>query len=222
MTAPLPDRLRTRLTQLLRANAILMWAALVGFVGALATLLFRDGLTLLQALLFGRSGSSVDIATALPWQARLLTPCAGGLLAGCRRTQSYRTTVELTRVHAFGRDPKAPGMMDVELRYADCPGDARRLVRGDKTFAACGLNLKAGMRVPAEVVRRYDPDRGQFRSEVTRIGDCAITTDPKDEANYEMVEDCTDLKASGAVVGVHCSRRRDTKLITTCPWLLRN
>ena len=65
------DRLHTRLRQLLRANAILMWAALAGCVGALAPLLFRDGLTLLQALLFGRSGSFVEIATALPWQARL-------------------------------------------------------------------------------------------------------------------------------------------------------
>lgn len=94
MNASSTDRLRTRLTQLLCANAILMWAALVGCAGALATLVFRDGLTLLQALLFGRSGSFVGIATSLPWLARLLTPCAGGLFAGC--------LLVLARRHAGG------------------------------------------------------------------------------------------------------------------------
>ena len=150
----------------------------------------------------------------------LLVVCV--LLAGCRRTQSYRTTVELTRIHPFGRDPNAPGAMDVEMRYVDCPGDARRLVRGDKAFGTCGVKLKEGTKVPVDLVRYYDSDKAQFRSEVTRIGDCPITLDRKDEANYEVVENCSDLKASGMVVGVTCNRRRDKALIEKCPWLLRN
>lgn len=82
MNAPPPDRLPARLRHLLRANAILLWAALVGLAGALATVAFRDGLAALQALFFGRTGSFVEIATALPWPARLLAPAAGGLAAG--------------------------------------------------------------------------------------------------------------------------------------------
>jgi CIC family chloride channel protein len=90
MSSPLnaarPERPRTRLyarlAELLRANAILLWAALVGLAGALATLAFGHGLTLLQALFFGRTGDFVDIAAALPWPARLLFPAAGGVLAG--------------------------------------------------------------------------------------------------------------------------------------------
>ncbi|WP_296950754.1 ClcB-like voltage-gated chloride channel protein [uncultured Massilia sp.] len=76
-------RLVARLRGLLHANAFLLWGALVGVIGALATVAFRDGLAFLQSLLFGHAGSFVEIATALPWQARLLVPCAGGLLAGC-------------------------------------------------------------------------------------------------------------------------------------------
>jgi len=111
MNVSSPDRLHTRLRQLLRANAILLWAALVGCAGALATLLFRDGLTLLQALLFGRSGSFVEIATALPWQARLLTPCAGGFVAGCllvlARRQAAGARADYMEVVAVG-DGRVP------------------------------------------------------------------------------------------------------------------
>jgi CIC family chloride channel protein len=76
------DRLRNRLRGLLRANAILLWAALVGLAGAMATLAFGAGLGALQSLLFGHTGAFEDIASTLPWPARLLFPCAGGLLAG--------------------------------------------------------------------------------------------------------------------------------------------
>ncbi len=141
--------------------------------------------------------------------------------AGCKDPQKYHTKVELTRVHAFGRDPREPGSMDIELRYSECPGEARKLIRGDKAFAACGLRFKSGDKVPAEVIRTYDSERGAYRSEVIRLGDCEIKTDPKDEANYELVESCTDLKATGMVVGVVCSRRRDKELTDKCPWLRR-
>ena len=83
------------LRTLVGANAFLLLAALTGFVGALATVAFREGLAGLQKLLYGRSGSFVEIAGSLPWQTRLLLPCAGGLLAGAllalgRRLPSQR------------------------------------------------------------------------------------------------------------------------------------
>ncbi len=76
------ERLGGRLRELLGKNSLLLLAALVGFAGALATVVFREGLALMQELLYGRSGSFVDIAASLPWHTRLLLPCAGGLLAG--------------------------------------------------------------------------------------------------------------------------------------------
>lgn len=76
------SRLRGRLRGLLGANAFLLWAALIGFVGASATVAFRDALGALQRLLFGHAGAFVTIAAGLPWQVRLLTPALGGLAAG--------------------------------------------------------------------------------------------------------------------------------------------
>jgi chloride channel protein, CIC family len=64
------------------AHAMLLWAALAGLVGALATIAFRDGLAAMQYLLVGRSGSFVEMAAALPWYLRVALPCAGGLAAG--------------------------------------------------------------------------------------------------------------------------------------------
>ncbi|MEO8287036.1 MAG: ClcB-like voltage-gated chloride channel protein [Chloroflexota bacterium] len=61
---------------------ILLWAAFAGVVGALATLLFRYGISALQWLLVGNNGSLVEIAESLPWYARLGLPAVGGLVAG--------------------------------------------------------------------------------------------------------------------------------------------
>lgn len=111
MSASPPDRLHARLRTLLRANAILLWAALVGLAGALATVAFRDGLAALQALFFGRTGSFVEIATALPWPARLLAPAAGGLAAGSllafARRKSGGIRADYMEVVAVG-DGKVP------------------------------------------------------------------------------------------------------------------
>lgn len=157
-----------------------------------------------------------------PFVACVLAAVALVALPSCSpKKKVYRTTVEVTRVHAFGRDPKAPGMMDVELRYVACPGDARKVVRGDKTFASCGLSLATGQKLEADVVSTYNAERGTFRSDVVKLGTCDLKTDPKDEANYEQVEDCSELKITGAVVGVRCERKRSDALIDKCPWLRR-
>ena len=61
---------------------MLLWGAVVGFVGALATVVFRECIALVQFLLTGRSGSLVGIAESLPWYLRVLVPTIGGLIAG--------------------------------------------------------------------------------------------------------------------------------------------
>ncbi|HJV88319.1 MAG TPA: ClcB-like voltage-gated chloride channel protein [Noviherbaspirillum sp.] len=81
-----------RLLELSEAPAMLPWAAVVGFVGALATIIFRDALRGLQWLFLGRSGSFVEIAEALPWQARVVLPALGGILAGIFLVAAKRRT----------------------------------------------------------------------------------------------------------------------------------
>ena len=147
-----------------------------------------------------------------------------GSSAGCgEKPTKYTTTVEIVGLQRLGnQDPKAlPGMMDLELKYTDCPGDARRVMRGDKTFSQCGAKFKKGDKVPAELVVSYSWERGQYRSEILRLDDCEVKLDPKEEANYETVQDCKDLISSGAVVGVHCDRTRNKDLVAKCPWLRR-
>ncbi|MBK5939015.1 ClcB-like voltage-gated chloride channel protein [Halochromatium roseum] len=61
---------------------LLLLATLAGFFGALVTVLFREGIRLLEWLVSGQDQGLVAAAEALaPWQ-RLLFPVAGGLLAG--------------------------------------------------------------------------------------------------------------------------------------------
>ncbi len=62
---------------------IIFWAALTGFLGALASVLFREGSQLLERLFTGRNEPGlVEAALELVWWHRMLIPVAGGLLAG--------------------------------------------------------------------------------------------------------------------------------------------
>jgi CIC family chloride channel protein len=78
-------RLRSRLQQRFRFStdhSMLLWAALCGLLGALATVAFRSGIRLLEQLISGRSDSLVAIAEGLPSSLRVLIPTCGGLVAG--------------------------------------------------------------------------------------------------------------------------------------------
>ncbi len=61
---------------------LLVWAALIGVVGALATVAFHEGMALAERLATGHPGSLVSAAKALaPWR-RVITPALGGVAAG--------------------------------------------------------------------------------------------------------------------------------------------
>lgn len=61
---------------------LLLWAGLIGLVGALATVVFHHGMVLAETLATDRPGGLVSAARALaPWR-RALTPALGGLAAG--------------------------------------------------------------------------------------------------------------------------------------------
>ncbi|KAF1045959.1 MAG: Voltage-gated ClC-type chloride channel ClcB [Herbaspirillum frisingense] len=72
-------------------HSMLLWGALAGFVGALATIAFRECIALLQSLLTGQNGSFVDIAKGLPWYMRVLLPTCGGVVAGLFLVWAKRT-----------------------------------------------------------------------------------------------------------------------------------
>ncbi|MES2310278.1 MAG: ClcB-like voltage-gated chloride channel protein [Verrucomicrobiota bacterium] len=60
----------------------LFWAGLVGFVGALSSVLFREAIHGVQWILTGHHEGLVQTALELPWQYRLLIPVIGGLGSG--------------------------------------------------------------------------------------------------------------------------------------------
>ena len=143
-------------------------------------------------------------------------------LSACKKSSHHVANVEVVQVQRFGRDLAAgPSLMDVEMRYTDCPGDARTLVRADRGFSACAKDIKAGDKLKVEVVSEYNESRAQFRAEIKKIGDCAVQVDAKDEANYETVQTCVEKKATGSTVGVRCERKRTPALLEKCPWLRR-
>ena len=58
------------------------WAALTGFIGAWASIGFREATDALHALFTGQHSGLVDSFLAMPWWRRILVPLVGGLLAG--------------------------------------------------------------------------------------------------------------------------------------------
>ena len=143
-------------------------------------------------------------------------------VAGCKaKPQRFSTTVEVMQVRTFGA-VAGPKLTDLELKYATCPADARQIMRVGKEFSECGSKLKVGDKVKADVVLSWNAERGTYRNELVHLGDCDVKLDPKDEANYQMVEACSEAKASGVVVGVRCDRGRSEALLAACPWLRRN
>lgn len=151
--------------------------------------------------------------------AALLALAAVGLIGACKaKPQTFTTTVEVMQVRAFGTTTK---LMDLEVKFTECPADARHIMRLGKEFTACDQPLKEGDKLQADVTLFYNPERGFYRNEIVKLGKCDVKLDRKDEANYQTVESCSDVKASGVVVGVRCERGRSPELLAKCPWLRR-
>ena len=79
--------------RLAETHRMLLWAVVVGFLGALATISFRESIRGLQWTLVGHSGSLVEMGRALPWPVRLALPAVGGIAAGLVLMLARRSTV---------------------------------------------------------------------------------------------------------------------------------
>src|SRR5688572_26067301 len=71
-----------RTFRLSEAHLMLVCASVVGVLGALSTIAFRDSLEAMQQYLGGHGGSLEEMAAGLPWQMRVILPTVGGILAG--------------------------------------------------------------------------------------------------------------------------------------------
>jgi hypothetical protein len=145
------------------------------------------------------------------------------VLPACHgKPQRFDTQVELLSTRTMGGGQgKAPSLIEMQLRFVDCPGQVHRVMRGDKALAACAGGMKAGDKVTATMEMSYDTERENYRDEVVKLGSCEVKLDPKEDANWESVQVCKDLMATGVAVGVHCDKKREGELIAKCPWLKR-
>jgi CIC family chloride channel protein len=71
-----------------------VFAALIGCVGALVTIGFRETILGVEWMVFGRKDSLVRIAESLTWWQRLISPAIGGVIAGLLLYWAQRMTRE--------------------------------------------------------------------------------------------------------------------------------
>jgi chloride channel protein, CIC family len=87
LSAPLRRLLRLKVwlvehLRLSERHLTLIWAALIGVLGALASEGFRKATELLHSVATGSSSGIITSFAKLPWWQRLTVPTVGGLLAG--------------------------------------------------------------------------------------------------------------------------------------------
>jgi len=162
-----------------------------------------------------------------PWLATWIPRLSVGAIAGilltcsaCSRSTRHTTKVEVVQAQVFGGEG-GPSILDLDLLFTECPGAQRKIIRGDKAFAGCAKKIAKGDKLEVELLTTYKADRGEYRSEIVKVGECERKVDPKDDASYEVVQQCTDVTIHGIVTGVHCDRTRSDELVAKCPWFRR-
>lgn len=139
-------------------------------------------------------------------------------VGGCHRPKHYETTVELSRISVARRDDAGrPVTVDVEFRYAQCPGVQRENVRGDANFGACITKHAVGDRVNVKLVHQWS-DEGQYEWKILEVADCPRPPDPRDKFSFATVRECDDWIVSGAKVGFQCNIAPQKELLAACPW----
>ncbi len=127
---------------------LLLWAALIGVVGALATVAFHEAMALAERLATGHPGGLVSAAQALPMWQRAITPALGGLAAGlilwlARRINHGRKQSEYLEAIAVGLHAatgSAHCTIDGDLEAVEGVGgeQGRRADRGGARFQPPG------------------------------------------------------------------------------------
>jgi hypothetical protein len=139
----------------------------------------------------------------------------------------FDTNVEIARIRPIRRDEKTNQILtlDVEVSFVDCPGEQKKMIRGDKAFAECLYSAsgespkhKVGDKVPVKIAFGPRADGSGYENKLVKVAECTRKPDPKDEASYEVVQDCEPLVVNGVDVGVHCDRKRNRELLHKCPW----
>lgn len=151
-----------------------------------------------------------------------VTLALAAALAGCHPTERYESVGQLIQNDVIEVDDKGKALVqEVEFEYDACPGDQFQVVRGGAEFAECMKKHAVGDMISVGIVHFWD-ERGYYRWEVTRVGECDRPPQPEAEGSYEKSQECTDVKHYGQVVGFTCNRKPFARLVEICPWMARD
>lgn len=103
-------------------------------------------------------------------------------------------------------------------QHLDVAVDVRAAL--DRAHLVVAAKYGVGDFVPV-VVRHFWDDRGYYRWDIEKLGDCTHAVEPGSEGSYEKSQACSDIVQQGRTVGFDCSRRASKDLVRRCPWLSR-
>jgi hypothetical protein len=148
--------------------------------------------------------------------------CLALFLAACQPgPKEYTSNVKITRLDVVRRDATgAPVTTDVEVSYEECPGFQHEVIRGGREFSACMAKHKIDAMVPVKIV--HAPGAGGYlESKIHEVGGCSRPPDPRDEASFQTVRDCSPMLVNGVEVGFECRYLGKKELVKKCPWFKR-
>ena len=147
-------------------------------------------------------------------------------IAACKGrhgAKQYEAEVILDRITVVTKDDNGkPRATDVEFTYASCPGDEEESIRSGPDFSSCVMRYAPGTRVKAKIDRAWDSEKDHYVWHVVELGDCKRTIDPKDDASFAVIRDCSPYEVSGVQVGVECRLAPSKELVAACPWFARH
>lgn len=143
------------------------------------------------------------------------------LVSGCgHKEQSFKTQVEITRMDVVTKDAAGkPQSMDVEFTWTAC--GQRETIRGNAAFATCMTSRKVGDKLPVDVLWHWD-EGGAYDWDITKMAECARPYEDGDEASFDTVQECTEIKDHGVVTGFRCLKIPEKAMLEKCPWFRRH
>ena len=127
--------------------------------------------------------------------------------SACSKTKRFESAVQIVRKEAVEKAPDGTTLqVDYEVEWDACPGDQFQVIRGGRWFAECTAKVEVGDEVPV-YVRYWWDDRGYYRWDIERVGDCWRDIEPDSVGSYEKGQDCKDVENQGLKNGFVCSRR---------------
>ncbi|MDB4945799.1 MAG: hypothetical protein JWP97_5333 [Labilithrix sp.] len=144
------------------------------------------------------------------------------LASGCRRVERYESAVQIVRKEEVEKAPDGTvTQVDYEVEWDACPGDQFQVIRGSQWFAKCTEKYEVGDEVPV-YVRHWWDERGYYRWDIERLGDCWREIEPDSVGSYEKGQECKETTNHGVKTGFNCSRKPFSALVKRCPWMARD